>query len=287
MLNVKFTNNIKICFGKLTTKATIALFICFISGLAYAGAWTQQTGKWLTISNFSYYSTNKYFDNSGKQKPLASYKKFEINPYIEYGLRDDVTVGANLFFQQASQYNGVIGTDNNNIGIGDSEFFTRFRLWQKDGAVFSIEPMVKLPSLESSSEQPQIGSRNFDTGLTFSAGYGFKKWDLDHFINLDAGYRHRFGMPSDQLKINATAGLSVSKNTMLLTQVFNTARLASHNNAIFTQSSGDDYDLTKLQISAIYKIDDKLSLQAGAFSNIAGKNSGGGDGMIFAINKSF
>ena len=274
-------------FGKLTAKTIIILLFCLISGIAYAGAWTQNSGKGLLISNFSYYSTNKYFDNSGKKQSLADYQKYEMNPYIEYGLRDDITIGANLFFQRASQYDSNTGIDNSNLGVGDSELFTRFRLWQGDGKVFSVEPMVKLPSLESESAQPQIGNKNFDTGLTFSSGYGFKAWELDHFINLDAGYRHRFSTPNDQLKFAATAGVSITKKTMVLTQVFTTTRLASHNNPAFTQSSGDDYDLTKLQISAIYKLDDKVSMQIGAFSNVAGRNIGSGDGLTFSINKIF
>ena len=270
----------KIRFGKITTKTTVALLFCLVSGIAYAGAWTQKSGKGLFINNFSYYSTNKYFDNSGKKQSIADYQKYEMNPYIEYGLRDDITIGANLFLQHAIQ-------QGNNTGIGDSELFARYRLWQGNGAVFSVEPMLKLPSLGSEFSQPKIGSKNFDAGLTFSGGYGFKAWELDHFINLDVGYRHRFGTPDDQLKFTTTAGFSLSQKTILLTQVFTTTRFASHDNHLFTQSSGDDYNLNKLQISSIYKLDDKISLQVGAFTNISGRNVGNGSGVNFAIYKVF
>lgn len=147
--------------------------------------------------------------------------------------------------------------------------------------------MVKLPSLDKKSDQPQIGNKNYDAGLTFSGGYSFKAWNLDHFINIDAGYRHRFGTPNDQLKFSATAGLSVRKDTKILTQIFSTTSIENPSNPAFTQSSGDDYDLTKLQISAMYEMENKLSVQVGAFSNLAGRNIGSGNGGLLAISKGF
>lgn len=258
----------------------LTILLCLVTGVAHAGAWTQKEGEALLITNFSYYSASEFFDNSGRKQPLTDYSKYELNPYLEYGLRDDVTVGANIFVDRASQ-------NSSNWGIGDSEFFIRKRLWQKNGFVFSAEPMIKFPSLANHSSQPQIGSRNYDTGLTFSSGYGFQAWGLDHFVDLDAGYRYRFGTPNNQLKFSAIAGFSLSKKSMVLAQVFNTSRLASSPDPTFTQSPADDYNLTKLQISTIYKMDDKLSLQIGAFSDIYGRNTGAGDGATFAISKKF
>jgi protein XagA len=147
--------------------------------------------------------------------------------------------------------------------------------------------MVKLPSLDKHSEQPQIGNRNFDAGITFSGGYSFKAFNLDHFVNLDAGYNHRFATPHDQLKFTATAGFSISKKTKILTQFFSTLRLINPNQPAFTQSSADDYDLSRLQISGLYKIDDTISLQVGGFSNIAGQNIGSGAGSLISVSKDF
>ena len=81
--------------------------------------------------------------------------------------------------------------------------------------------------------------------------------------------------------------LSFSEKTMLLTQLFVTKRIYNDYNSVFTQSSGDDYDLSKLQISGIYKLDEKTSLQLGIFSNVAGRNIGNGNGLIFAVSKNF
>lgn len=267
--------------NRFRVMALFCLAVYLLSSPAYSGAWTQDTGKGLFVQNFSYYSTSRYFDNSGKKQHFSRYSKYELNPYLEYGLRDWLTVGANLFADRTSQNNV------SNWGISDSEFFARTRLWKENAFVFSAEPNIKLPSLDKRSEQPQIGNNNYDVGINFSGGYGFKTWGLDHFIDLAAGYNHRFGTPNDQLKFSATAGVSLTKNSMLLTQIFNTTRLDNLFNPAFTQSSSDDYNLTKLQISAMYKIDEKFSLQLGAFSHIAGDNVGSGTGTIFAVNRGF
>lgn len=57
--------------------------------------------------------------------------------------------------------------------------------------------------------------------------------------------------------------------------------------ASFTQSSGDDFDLMKLQLSAVYKVNPHLSIQLGAFSHVDGNNVGAGDGALVAVWKRF
>ncbi len=285
ILNVKSTD--KLYFGNRAAKLLLTLLVFHIPAHAYAGAWTQNKDKGQLITNLSYYSSNEYFDNSGKKRKASNYSKYELNPYFEYGVRDWLTVGANIFAQRASQYNSGLGRKQTNWGIGDSELFFRTRLWHNKDFIISAEPMLKLPGMESHKEQPQIGNPNYDTGLTMSGGYSFKALQLDHFINLDAGYRHRFGSPADQLKFAATAGISVTNRIRILTQFFRTARLSNTNNPVFTQASSDDYDLSKLQLSAVYQTDNKLSFQIGAYNNIAGRNTGSGDGALLAVSKEF
>ena len=283
--SVKYTD--KVYIGSIAAKLLVTLLAISIPTCSYAGAWTQNKGNGQIITNLSYYSSGKYFDNSGKKRSTSNYSKYEVNPYMEYGVRDWLTIGANLFAQRSSQYNTGLGRQQTNWGIGDSELFFRTRLWNDKGLVISAEPMLKLPSIDSRTEQPQIGNPNYDTGLTLSGGYSFKALELDHFINIDAGYRHRFGAPKDQLKFAATAGISVTKRTKILTQLFRTSRITDTGNTVFTQSSGDDYDLNKLQVSAVYQMDDKLSFQLGAYNNISGRNTGSGDGALLAVSKEF
>jgi len=269
-------------------KLLVAIFICFFAEKSFAGGWTQKAGQGLYIQNFSFYYTKNYFDDSSKKKPLNGYySQVELNPYLEYGVNNWLTVGTNLFLQRVTQDNHSLSSAQTNYGVGDSEFFSRFRIWKNEQFSFALEPMVKLPSFVNKNSSPKIGSETYDTGLTLSGGYSFKAYGQNHFADLDLGYRHRFGAPNDQLKLSGTLGISLTKKWVVMSQIFLTARTKSTTSPAFTQASGDDYNLTKLQLSAVYKISDKLALQAGAFSNVAGRNVGDGDGVIFSIQKNF
>ena len=266
----------------------LCLLFLLVGENAYAGGWTQKAGAGLYIQNVTYYRSTGYFDGSGKKQPLGgAYSKYDINPYFEYGIHDWLTIGTNISAQRVSQNNGFGKPVQTSYGVGDSEFFVRTRLWHGNGFSFAAEPMIKIPSLKNNLVQPQIGSKNYDTGLTLSGGYCMKIFELNHFINLDAGYRHRFGLPNDQAKIAATAGISLTPKIVVMPQIFITSRLKSPKNPSFTQASGDDYNLNELRLSAVYKFDEKFSVQVGAFHNVAGKNIGSGNGLLFSVQKAF
>ena len=253
---------------------------------AFAGAWTQaQDGIQLIVTG-NYYSAEKMWDNQGQKQSQPTYSKYELNPYIEYGLRDDLTLGANILLDRAHQ-DAAAGSGRTNFDIGDSEFFLRKRLINSSGYVMSVEPMIKLPSPENSSSQPRVGSSHPDLGLSIANGYGFSAWGLNHFADLDVQYRHRLGPSKDQVKISGTVGIGLTQRWMLMPQTFLTYRTSHNQTVTFTQSSSDDYNLIRLQLSAVYKMTDSLSLQMGGYGDIDGKNAGIGRGVLIALWKQF
>jgi hypothetical protein len=272
---------------RILGKIVLALAIICTAGNAHAGAWTQDQGKVLVIVTGSYYTTNEFFDNSGHKQSQPTYSKYELNPYAEYGLKDGITIGTNLFLDRARQAASPGVPDQTNWGLGDSEFFLRARLWQKDGFALAAEPMIKLPSPDSPSHMPQLGGSHPDAGLGLSGGYGFPAFGLNHFADVDTQYRYRFGAAKDQLRINATLGISVMPRLMIMPQAFVIYRTATPRQASFTESPADDYDQIKLQLSAVYQLSNGTSLQLGGFDNVAGKNTGGGGGALFAVWERF
>lgn len=245
---------------------------------AYAGAWTQAQGQTQVIITASTYSARQLYTNKGRKRQQARYHKYELNPYLEYGYRDDLTLGSNLSLQRASQ------SASSNLGLGDSEFFLRQRLWEENGWVVSAEPLIKLPSLRSSRDDtPKLGSSFADVAMGLSTGYGFSAYGQNHFINLDSQYRHRFGSAKDQLRISASSGMRLDARWMLLPQMFFTYRTQAPTIANFTQSSADDYNQVRAQLTAVYTLKESLSLQAGGFMDVDGKNAGRGKGVLLAL----
>jgi hypothetical protein len=264
-----------------------AIALSLLSANAYAGAWTQSQGTGLAILGGTYYNADHLYNNNGDRRNQPTYSKYELSPYLEYGVTDAITVGTNLSLQRAHQDGAAGSSDQTHWGVGDSEFFLRGRLYQHNGFVVAAEPMIKLPSPESSGSQPKLGGSHPDAGMGLSAGYGFKAYGQNHFADLDTQYRHRFGAPKDQVKIAGTVGVGLSDRWILMPQAFITQRTSSPAVATFTQSSGDDYNEFKLQLSAVYKASDDISIQVGGFSDVDGKNVGEGRGVLVALWKKF
>ena len=266
---------------------TASLVIITLStSQAFAAGWTQPQGKTLTILTARYYSADQFFDNAGNTKPQSTYTKYEINPYTEYGLTDAITLGANLFLDYVSQgIPGSIQTDN--VGLSDSEIFSRIRLYHDESSVFSLQPLIKFPSLYTRAGQPRSGGEQFDIELAAQGGRNFTVATIPAFTTVSAGYRHRFESPSDQLKLEWTVGAQVSDRILLLPQLSYTERLNAPINPAFTQSGSDDYNLLKLQLSAVYSVSADWSVELGIFDHTSGKNTGGGGGVTLALWKQF
>jgi len=267
----------------ITTACALAL--AALPFRAFASAWTQNQGSGQAILTGTYYDTSSYWSNQGHKQSEPTYSQYDLNPYIEYGLTSDITVGTNFFLLRDHQDGSTTGTSQTSWGLGDSEFFLRKRLWQGDGLVFSAQPMVKLPS--PTDTMPKLGGSSPDAGLGLSGGYSFIAWGLQDFADIDTQYRHRFGTPKDQVNLAGTVGISVSPSWMIMPQTFFTYRTTTPTNAVFTNSGADDYNLITMQLSAVYKVTDETSLQFGGFDHVAGRNTGSGDGVLFAVWKKF
>ena len=266
----------------------IPLAFAFVIKQAYAGAWTQAQGQGQIILTGDYYFANDSYTNAGNEQSQPAYRKFELNPYVEYGYSDSITLGANVSLQRASQSHTSTAPSQTNWGLGDSEFFIRKRLWQGSGFVVSVEPLVKLPSPQSSGQDaPLLGGAHPDVAMGLSGGYGFSVFGQNHFIGIDTQYRYRFGPQRDQLKLTATAGFHMSERWMVMPQLFRTYRVSTPSVTTYTNSSADDYNATRLQLSGVYSLNDATSLQLGGFDDVNGKNTGHGKGVLLAIWKKF
>ena len=265
---------------RLAAETILSLLFVSCGAKAFAAAWTQAQQQGIVILSSSNYRSKEYYDDLGIRHSQDSYSKQEQNIYAEYGLRDWLTLGGSASFTSAQQ--GAYSS----YGVDDSEFFLRTRLWQADGFVFSVAPIVKLPSPASRNLNPVIGSSTPSAGLQLSGGYGFEALGQHHYAALDATYYHRLGEPQDQLKLDATLGIGITSKWTLMPQLFITRRMGS-GAAGFTQSSGDDYNLSTLRVSAVYAWDDVTSVQFGAYEDISARNAGTGKGIVASVWRKF
>jgi protein XagA len=248
---------------------------------AVAGSWVQPKGQLEYTQSYSYYNSNHYRDVRGVRRSTSAYRKHELNPYFEYGLSENTTLGANLFLPYVNKAGKA------HYGIGDSEFFARRKLWKAHGYVLSFAPLVKLPTLPRNNSQPPIGSSHIDVAGITSLGYGFSAFGRNHYLNFDVEYRERFSKPNNQWRFTASAGIQLSERWMVIPQLYVTSTPTKAISPTFTQTSNDDYDLTKLQLNLEYKLDEKRALTFGAFHHHDGKNTGLDNGLMVSVRTRF
>jgi protein XagA len=262
-------------------------------------AWTREAGRWFSAHTLTTYRTNHFIDDNGTSLRQPAFAKQEWNGYFEYGWRDSVTVGANLFLHRlAADYRRyeatsptiVHGTDENH-GLADSEFFLRKRLWQGvafgNQAVVSVQPLIKLPSLYEAGGDPRSGTEDFDAELRLQGGMNFDFLGRSHFSTVELAYRKRMGEWGDQYRVDATLGFTLTPQFTLLMQQFLTQRVDGSTRTVSGSGEVSDYDLTKAQISLVYRVNATTRLQLGGFRHIHARNTGDGEGMLLSLWKEF
>lgn len=238
--------------------------------------------------NTTYYRADDYYDNSGNRVSQETYSKIDASPYLEYGLNQDWTIGAQFSFQNVWQNDVATGDLQSNAAMGDSEFFARYTAWREGNTVVSLRPFVKLPSPAATDNTLAIGSKYPDAGFGVAAGYSFTLYGLKSFADAELAYRYRYGAPSDQLHFNPTLGVHAADRWQALAQIFTTWRMDKSPTPLpFTNAAGNDYDLATTQLSVLYEYDTNYSLQAGLFHTLSGKNTGRGHGVVLSVWRNF
>ncbi len=257
-------------------------------GEVYPGAWTQPEGKGIFISNATYYITDNFVDTNGNESDISDYTKAEYNPYIEYGMTPDRTFGMSGALQYLHQEAGAGVTESENFGLSDMEFFVRQRVHQRQfangsSAVFSLQPLVKIPTGYDSDRTLNLGNGQVDVELRGLAGYGFTQGGRHHFINLEAAYRYRFEAPSDEVRGAAAFGYRLTDDFMVLSQLDGRLALGDGDSARVIRGNIQDADVLKLSLSGVYYFTPGTALQVGAFYDAIARNTGQGSGVLLSI----
>ena len=165
--------------------------------------------------------------------------------------------------------------------------FLRTPLWHRKDAILSVQPLIKIPGAYDSNASPALGNGQVDAELRLLYGQGFAWQGQHHFVNLEAGYRKRLEEPADEVRFDATLGLHYTPEWMALLQSYNTFAVGSRAGGPLNLSNSSDYDLNKIQLSAVYSFTPDMSVQAGVFSHVMGENTGVGEGLVLSFWKNF
>lgn len=260
----------------------IPTLLAVASTHAHAGAWTQPRGEGLFIAQATYFDSDHFFDADGNRVRQSTFRKAELQPYAEYGVRDWLTVGGTAAVQYVKQ------SGDGNQGVGDPELFARVRLRQfEDGDVLSIQPLIKLPSHYTHDRLPRGGSRSADMEMSVLYGSNWELWGLTGFTDSRVGYRVRSRGLNAQYRIDQAWGINITENFLLIPAVRSVITTAYDENAAFSEDGEQDYDLAKAEVTALYKFDEKRWIHTTYFDHIAGAFTGDGRGITIGYAERF
>lgn len=240
---------------------------------AFAGAWTQPEDNIQTFSTFTYSRADRSYDAHSNATIPIRYTKLLTQTYIEYGVRDWLTLTADPEYAKAESGppGGPIEVANAfAIGAG-----ARVRLMDDHG-VFSVEGSYKSAgAFDTSVSVNQESARQFEIRALY--GTNFDVFGKTAFADLELGQRFVAGARPSETPIDLSVGLHITEHTMILAQSFNVI------------AGGDSkppysyYRSHKVQLSVVQHLWGHLSIQVGGFVSPLGQNALKEQGLSIAL----
>jgi hypothetical protein len=236
---------------------------------AQAGAWLEPPGQGEVILGGTFSDSLRAYDVNGRVAPVASYKKFELTAYMEYGATEAITLIATpsvLDFRAKPPGESY-------AGMGVLEAGGRVKLYELEETIFSAQATFR--------EATNSRSRIFlDTGHGLQAdarlliGRTFTILGFPAFSSLEIGYRSPGGF-GHEVRADATLGVRPVDKLLVLLQTFNIS--AIHIAPLYPTRSN------KLALSAVYDVTQSISVQVGGILGLPGVNTTTERGIISAL----
>jgi protein XagA len=260
---------------KASALGLVAASAAFAPRAAEAGAWTAPQGQGLVIETL--------YGWGGAGAPYggpASPQEYKINAqtYLEYGLTDGLTAV------------GVLALEHYELSAPSSDAFTgldysggglRARLWANDAWVFSLEASAYVSSATDARRPAQAGNTGPEADMRALVGHNLTLFGMPAFLDAEAGYRVRTEGPPDEWRGDLTLGIDWATRWRLIAQSFNTvsAGAGAPGFAAWESHIG--------QVSLVYALDDKWSLQFGGFGTLYRRNTNTEYGGLVAVWRRF
>jgi hypothetical protein len=238
---------------------------------ALAGAWTLDAGTGQLVVTNSLSQGVDIFDAARNLQPAPRYSKDELQALIEYGATDWFTL---MLEPQLQHVDIGAPVDAQRSGLGYSELGGRMRLFQGDSWVVSGQTTLRVPGTFDRSNPAALGYTDTQVDVRALFGYTFAVGGWPALLDVQIAQRFNLGWQPDEFRGDITFGVRPAPRWLLLAQSFN----------VVSEGAGTwgfpSYDYYKLQLSAVYAVTPKLSLQAGGFTTFAGRNALQENGLV-------
>ena len=264
----------------------IVLIVFFIVEPVFAGAWTREKGGLYAQMTLNSYTADENFDNDGSKADFADNGEFSdenMSFYLEYGLADELTMVASWSYKWLEYEDDMVRNETD--GFSDMELGLKYRLFEKNGGVGSIQALVKIPEAYDEDDAVPLGNAQYDYEFRFLYGQSLYP-HFPGYLNLEAGYRFRAEEPADELKYLIEFGADFTKTLYGRIKLDGTYGMGNaEKGSIFSNnpSAAFDYDLGKLEAVLGIKISDQWGTELGYRKEIYGKNISTGENWSLAV----
>lgn len=251
--------------GRTVACSVFAAWLLADAAPACAGAFTLRPGEAKLFVSGLVTAGDHYFDSRGKLRSRGRYRKYDLQAFAEYGLRDGLTVFGSSALEKISAKDGTTSTRK---GLGRSELGARFRVFEAQGWIASAQASFTLAGARKSEGLAAVGETDDQLDLRGLVAHSFEAFGRHWFLDLQAGYRARSGDPADELRFDATLGARLAPRWLVLAQSFNTIGLARWKGPYALKQR-----IHKLQGAALFDLTERLTIYAAAFVTPIGKDA--------------
>jgi len=196
----------------------IGLAVAALATPALAGAWNQPKGRGQVILKLEHMTADRGFDLDGALADLPAQRRdSSLGVFAEYGLTDRLTVQFKGDWQSGED--AFVEFE----GRGPIELGVRWQVWRDDDTAFSLYAGYATggEGRNAGYAAPGQGDQDWEVraslGRSFEAGWG--PVPPRTFFEVQAARRMRQGL-SDETRVDATAGVHLGDDWMVLTQAF-------------------------------------------------------------------
>lgn len=253
---------------------------------ATAGAWTLPAGEGLAIVGIEGKVATEAYGAGGELKPRSRFSKAEASVYFEYGLVERLTVMVAPRFEHIDVAPPWPAT---HTGFAHTELGVRWNALRFDppgagwwqGSVVSLQAAARVPgSVED--DDPLAGAAalpEYDGRLLVGTAFAVAAWT--GYLDVSGGVRVRDGAPPSEARVDVTLGLRPRPDLTLMAQAFLVETIEPGTRMY--PAGG----YLRLQLSTVYDLDRRWSVQVGGNSVVAGRRALAENGLLLAVWRRF
>lgn len=249
--------------GGPTLLACAGALAAAAAGPAQASAWGRAAGELYVSSRAGYFRASA---DAPRAPGLAAarFERFDSDTYTEYGLSRALTIGGKAVYGTSIFFDGT--TTSAASGFSEFEGFLQIDALHSGRGVLSVKLSGAAPTSFRTGARPELVNDGVDLDARILYGRNLALHPVKIFASVETGYRKRFGEAADQIRADALIGVEPSRRLLMLVEVQSTTSLRNES------PGGADYDVLKIQPSAVWRVSRRYWLQAGMTHETAGRN---------------